>query len=376
MKLFRHLVPKVLVLLGICLAYNGFGATSPSKITTTGYQVSAKVEELSGMKMGSLLRLADGGILAINNNGSCISHNEGRTWTEYPMFPGSDKFSILPGALVLTGNGTIILSFSNEKEKANWNWRKDISDSPGAVIPTYSARSLDGGRTWQDVQKLHDEWTGANRDMIETRDGSVIFTSMMMRHNPGRHTVLTYTSRNNGKSWLRSNVIDLGGIGDHSGVTESTLVQLRNGRLWMLLRTNWGSFWETFSDDEGLTWKDYRPTNILSSSAPGMLKRLHSGRLVLVWNYPYPEGQNSYPLKGGDNQWSEVPVSNHRTELSIMFSDDDGKTWSKRTVFARITKEGTQLSYPNIFEARPGEIWITTGFAGQLSVKLFEKDFL
>ena len=144
----------------------------------------------------------------------------------------------------------------------------------------------------------------------------------------------------------------------------------------MLMRTNWGNFWKTFSDDEGLTWKDYRPTNIHSSSTPGMLKRLQSGRLVLVWNYPFPEGKNSYPLSGGDSQWSEVPVSNHRAEMSIMFSDNDGKTWTKRHVIARITKEGTQLTYPNIFEARPGELWITTGFSGELRIKLLEKDFL
>ena len=37
------------------------------------------------------------------------------------------------------------------------------------------------------------------------------------------------------------------------------------------------------------------------------------------------------------------------------------------------------LAYPRVFEARPGEIWITTtyaSFGGELSVKLYEKDFL
>ena len=96
MKLFRNLLPKILVLLVLCVAINGFGTTSPSKITTTGYQVPAKVEELSGMKMGPLLRLADGGILAIDNSNSCISHDEGQTWTQYPMFPGSDIFLTRP----------------------------------------------------------------------------------------------------------------------------------------------------------------------------------------------------------------------------------------------------------------------------------------
>ena len=370
------LIRSTLLLIAWSIVTVGYGATPPGKVTANGYWIPEKVIELKGLKLGPLVRLADGAILGIANNSGCISRDDGHTWTEHPMFKSPEKFDVAPGGMILTSRGVVVLSFTNLKELSGWDWKEDISDAPHAKVPTYAIRSLDGGKTWKDLQKLHDDWTGANRDMIETRDGSVVFTSMMLRHNPGRHTVLTYTSRNDGRTWLRSNVIDLGGIGHHSGVSESTLVQRRDDRLWMLMRTNWGSFWETFSDDEGLTWKDYRPTNILSSSTPGLLKRLASGRLVLVWNYPYPEGKTSYPLKGGDRQWSEVPVSNHRTELSIMFSDDDGKTWGRRTVIARITNETMQLTYPNILEMRPGEVWVTTGFRGDLTVKLMEKDFL
>ena len=345
------------------------------KITSTGYWISGKVEEIPGLKMGPFVRLADGGILAVDNSKSCISMDEGKTWTEYPIFAEPDKFDISPGGLVRTRSGAIILPFANNKERANWNWQEPILDSPGAILPTYAVRSLDGGKTWQKPQKLHDDWTGAIRDIIETHDGSIVFTSMMMRHNPGRHTVVTYTSKDDGKSWLRSNVIDLGGVGNHGGVTESTLEQLSDGRLWMLMRTNWGKFWETYSDDEGLTWKNFKPTTIDASSAPGMLTRLQSGKLVLVWNRYFPEDKHEYPLSGGDGNWSEVPVSNHREELSIMFSNDDGKNWSTPIVIARITKKGTQLSYPYIFEVRPGVLWITTMFAGNLRVKLYEKDF-
>ena len=348
---------------------------TPGKITSTGYWIHNKAEEIIGLKMGPFLRLPDGSILAIDKSKSCISKDEGKTWTEYPIVADQDKFEISPGGLVRTGSGVIILPFSNNKERANWNWRNDILDSPDAILPTYAVRSLDGGKTWQDLQKLHNDWTGANRDMIITKNGNIVFTSMMMRHNPGRHTVVTYTSMNDGLNWIRSNVIDLGGIGNHGGVTESTIVQLNDGRLWMLLRTNWGVFWETYSDNEGLTWKQFKPTKIDASSAPGILKRIQSGRLVLVWNRYFPEGKNEYPLRGGDGSWSEVPVSNHREELSIMFSDDDGKNWSTPIVFARITKKGTQLSYPDIFEAKPGELWVTTQFAGNLRVRLYEKDF-
>ncbi len=92
------------------------------------------------------------------------------------------------------------------------------------------------------------------------------------------------------------------------------------------------------------------------------------------------KGKDNYPMIGGDNQWSEVANSNHREELSIAFSDDDGKTWSKPQVIAKVHKGKNidpkikWLSYPYVFEATPGVIWITT-MQGELRIKLNEKDF-
>lgn len=351
-------------------------------ISSTGYWIHDKAEEIPGLKTGPFVRLGNGDLLTIEKNMSCISKDEGKTWTNYSIFADSSRFEIrIERAMLRTRDGVIILAFANGKEVANWNWQNDIADSPDATAPTYSVRSLDDGKTWEPPQKMHDEWTGANRDMIETANGSVVLSSMMMRHNPGHHTVVTYTSKTNGLNWVRSNVIDLGGVGHHSGVTEATIEQLRDGRLWMLMRTNWGVFWEAYSNNEGLTWKNFKPTNIDASSAPGLLQRLKSGRLFLVWNRVHPEGKNEYPLSGGDGISSEVRHSNHREELSVMFSDDDGKSWSKPVVIARITEDAKvkRLSYPRVFEARPGEIWITTTyapFAGYLSIKLNENDFL
>lgn len=354
------------------------------KITSNGSWIPDNVEEIEGLKLGPFVRLADGNILTVEGTKSFISKDEGKTWSEeYTIFT-EGNFAIRPErALIRTRSGVIILAFANDKERSNFNWQQDIHDSPGAVLPTYAVRSLDEGKTWQDVQKLHDDWTGAIRDMIETSDGNVVFTSMMMRHDPGHHAVVTYTTKDDGKNWTRSNIIDLGGIGHHSGVTEATIEQLEDGRIWMLMRTNWGKFWEAFSHDEGLTWKNFNPTNIEASSAPGLLKRLESGRLVLVWNRRYPEGKNEYPLRGGDGNWSEVPASNHREELSIMFSNDEGESWTEPVVIAKTTEKmkdlglvggGNDISYPYVFEANPGELWITP-WRGELRIKLHEEDF-
>lgn len=366
-----------LLLALVCIACNNSRAQHTLlKTTTTGFQIHEKAEEIIGLKMGPFVRLPDGGILTVDGTNSLISKDEGKTWAEYPIFPAPEKFQIRPErALICTRDGVMILAFANDKERAHWNWERDVHDSPGATLPTYTVRSIDGGKTWVDLQKLHDDWTGAIRDMIQTREGNIVFTTMAMRHNPGHHTVFTYTSPNGGKNWKRSNIIDLGGVGHHSGVTEATLEQLNDGRLWLLMRTNWGKFWEAYSDNDGLTWKHFNPTDIDASSAPGMLRRLQSGRVVLVWNRVYPEGKKEYPLSGGDGNWSEVPASNHREELSISFSEDDGKQWSLPIVIARITEKGTQVSYPYLFEAQPGEIWVTTMF-GELRVKFREKDFL
>jgi len=123
----------------------------------------------------------------------------------------------------------------------------------------------------------------------------------------------------NGLNWIRSNVIDLSGVGHHSGVTESTVEQLKDGRLWMLMRTNWGVLWETYSDNEGLTWKNYEPTKIDASSAPGMLKRLQSGRLFLVWNRDSQEGKAPSGLRPGDGISAEVFSSGNRADSPLCF---------------------------------------------------------
>ena len=363
----------MLVLAASLLAARTDGAETRAKPAAPAIRLHERVETLPGLPMGPFIRLADGSILTVDMAHSVVvSTDEGRTWKSRPVLDGT-KYAIRhERALLRTRSNAVIVAFMNDKERAGWKWDPKISDSPDARLPTCVVRSPDGGQTWEEPQKLHDDWTGAIRDAIQTRDGTIVFTSMMLRHKPGRHTVVTYASRDDGKRWTRSNVLDLGGVGHHGGVTEATIKELRDGRIWMLMRTNWKTFWEAFSSDSGVTWRDARATNIDASSAPGLVKRLASGRLILIWNRYFPEGQTTFPLSGGDNQWSEVAVSNHRLELAVKFSGDDGRTWTNPVVIAR--HPNSWLAYPYLFEAKPGELWITT-MQGGLRVRLHEKDF-
>ncbi|MGV8136691.1 MAG: exo-alpha-sialidase [Mangrovibacterium sp.] len=332
---------------------------------------------------GPYIRLADGSIFTAHGGAICeISKNEGVGWTQYQMFdPG--KFSLASPVSVQSHTGAIFVGFSNSKEKSegnlNWNKTTHCYDS-SATLPTYIVVSRDNGKTWSIPVKLHDEWTGMNRAFIETNDGHLVFSTMIMRNNPGRHCVLTYVSADDGVTWKASNVLDNPtSAGDHSGLTEAALTELKDGRLWLLIRTNWDYFYESFSSDHGLTWDGYKKTPIDASASPGDLQRLQSGRIVLVWNRLYHEGETSIDRLGGDNNLSEVAASWQRNELSVMYTDDEGKTWSNPIIVAKNAVRGLSgqsakwIAYPHAFEVSPGNVWITSDYGG-VKILLKEKD--
>ena len=115
------------------------------------------------------------------------------------------------------------------------------------------------------------------------------------------------------------------------------------------------------------------PLSALRSSTPGLLKRLASGRIALLNNRPCPEGEDSWPLTGGDGIWSATPASNFREELSIRFSEDECESWSTPVVVAR--HPGSEVCYPYLFEQQPGVLWITAHRWG-LRMKVREQDVL
>ncbi len=341
-----------------------------------------RLEPLPTDKLGPFTHSADGKVIAIDSRATFVSADGGQTWSNPRPVKGASEKGITVSnerALMRTKDGSLIAAFMNLNER-KWTWNNKLFDAPGAKLPTWAMRSRDDGVTWNHVQKLHENWSGAVRDMIQTKSGRIIFTAMKMLNNPGRHSVLTYWSDDDGKTWTASNLIDLGGKGHHGGVTEPTIVELEDGRLWLLIRTNWGEFWSAYSYDGGKFWRVLKPSGIPSSSAPAMLQRLHSGRLVLLWNRPYPEGKKTWPLSGGDGLWSETPVSNHREELSIAWSTDEGRTWSKPEVIVHNRNSSGRGSarwaaYPYLFEHQPGELWLTT-MQGGVRAKFHERDFV
>jgi len=372
-----------LIMCGMPVVSQGQNLRTGEKYDGAGRRLFNKAEPLTSLKRpGPFARLSDGSLFSAPGGAKCgISKDGGKTWTEYPLFD-SGKFSLGSPVALQTRKGTIIIGFSNGREISSLRWNNTTHCyDPNAKLPTYIVCSKDGGKTWLQPVKLHDEWTGMIRGIIQTKDGHIVLSTMTMFNNPGRHCVMTYVSTDEGATWTPSNILDSpSSAGHHGGMMEADIIQLKDGRLWMLIRTNWDYFYESFSSDNGYTWSAYSKTNIDASSSPGALLRMQSGRIVLVWNRLYHSGEGEVIRQGGDSNLSEVAASWQRDELALMYSDDEGKTWSKPLVVADNITPVTDswdsknwLSYPHACEPTKGMIWITSGF-GDIRIAVSEKD--
>ena len=99
---------------------------------------------------------------------------------------------------------------------------------------------------------------------------------------------------------------------------EPAVVELKDGRLWMFMRTTHGWQYGCYSADGGVTWSQPEPANLASPCSPATIERIPwTGDLLCVWN---------------DHSGTHVFPAGRRTPLCIAVSKDDGRTWSQSRV--------------------------------------------
>lgn len=163
-----------------------------------------------------------------------------------------------------------------------------------------------------------------------------------------------FASTDQGKTWTRR-----GGVAfPHTDFDEHMIVERKDGSLWMLARTKDGIS-ESTSADKGATWSEPQPSAIQNVSARFFIRRLASGKLILVKNGPI-----------------NVRLPN-RSNLKAFLSGDDGKTWGK----GLLIDDRASVSYPDGFQAPNGDIhilydWNRHTDAEILHTKFTEADFL
>lgn len=115
---------------------------------------------------------------------------------------------------------------------------------------------------------------------------------------------------------------------------EYQVVELKDGRLWLLTRTRYG-IGQSFSDDGGKTWSEVEPSGIINAGTRFFVKRLQSGNILLVKNGPIDQNVG-------------------RSRMMAFVSKDDGQSWQGGLML----DERTGLSYPDGDQGSDGTIYV------------------
>ena len=241
-----------------------------------------------------------------------------------------------------------------------------------------------GRETWQAPKRIWKGYTGSINSVIQMREGRIVLPFAFLTPRTwrdrgegldafwfaGTSSSTAIYSDDGGDTWQYSPSelkVQTPSIGTY-GAVEPVVLQLLDGRVWMLIRTQVGRLYESFSDD-GSVWSRPRPTGLISSDSPVGLVRLPDDRIVLLWNkcqrYPYAHGG--------------------RHVLHAAVSEDDGRTWIGQREVARDPfrhepppprgDHGTAYPYPTVMSN--GKVIMTTGQGeGRIAIVVVDPDWL
>jgi hypothetical protein len=211
------------------------------------------------------------------------STDGGCCWSEPRVaVQGTPEYSVLSHALRLTRSGTLLHIF------VRYGGYDYETGSPlKSLCEVFFHRSSDGGVTWSEPEKMPtgERYNGDVLSLAQLRDGRLIYPFAFLTATKARFAVSVMYSDDDGQKWKRSrSILEAGGGGFESGANEPSVVQLPDGRLWMLIRAQTGFQWQSFSKDGGVTWSTAEPSALPSSNAPATMLKLRSGEIAVAWN--------------------------------------------------------------------------------------------
>jgi hypothetical protein len=339
MLIYRLKVVWIAFSIGV-MSSMGFGGTdspvSPPQIVSTFTAAGGTVYPFRENMYEPVL-LPDGRILALSvgrRDGEQVmqgrySSDNGRTWSAasdlFRFGRSEGGFALFERLLDRDGEIHIFILGDANSGTLFPSSQEAAPVRTGEVLEIWHVKSLDHLKRWTAPRRISEQGDDM-LSVIQLANGRIVLPVSFRRledYNSPRKGFEGYTydgsygasslySDDEGETWQRSPDVlieqtpDLGTY----GLNEPVVIQLKDGRVWMLVRSQRGRFYQSFSPD-GAHWSAVEPTDLISSDSPAGLLRLRDGGILLFSNacqrYPYAYGG--------------------RDVLHGAISYDEGKSW-------------------------------------------------
>ena len=218
-----------------------------------------------------------------------VSTDGGRTWRrKYTLVENDGGCNVMEVNFLRLKDGDIGL----------FHCQKNTESSDCRIMMRTSG---DEGKTWSAARQLSpaNKYTGlTNGRCIRLRTGRILLEAW---EGGDSYCCL---SDDDGKTWRDSQRVRPA----QGSCWEPACVELRDGRVMMLMRTGLGGQYKTMSKDGGESWCEPGPTPLVGTAAPVSISRIPTtGDLLAIWNHN--------------------PGAKTRNPLTAAVSKDEGQTW-------------------------------------------------
>jgi len=223
-------------------------------------------------------------------------------------------------------------------EIALFHCQKNSEDKDCRVMMRTSA---DEWKTWGPARQLSPsgKYTGlTNGRCIRLTNGRIVLEAWVDGFS------YCLLSDDDGQTWRESQRVK-----PRDGCWEPACIELKDGRVLMLMRTGMGGQYKSISRDGGETWSQPAPTPLVGTAAPVSISRVpKTGDLLAVWN--------------------RNPGGNRRNPLTTALSKDEGETW----VCMRNIEDASDdaWAYPAVTWVKDRALVTYFNYKGGLSLKL------
>jgi len=238
------------------------------------------------------------------------STDGGSTWSaDRVVVSGEGRQNVMSVSLLKNPGGDVLLLYLVK------NSNRDCR--------AYVRRSADGMHTFSRPVRVSDR-DGYNvinnARLVRLSTGRLLAPAALHLPPPGNADgwspsadCLCYISDDDGRTWRTGREAPKPSGAKPVILQEPGVVELRDGRVMMYIRTDGGSQFQCFSSDGGETWSATEPGPLASPLSPATIARIPwSGHLLALWN----DHSGAHPFTAG-----------RRTPLCAAVSRDDGRTW-------------------------------------------------